>query len=111
MPKQHILRDAAMHLTERLGDLRRTIVLEMGLEVIIHARMPSSALIPFLGTLGSPINPFKQKRGTLFNSRLLGNLACHRTHPFPWAGDKRGAGAAVVPRYCGDLGPGIRCRV
>ena len=36
--------------------------------------MPSSALIPFLGALGSPINPFKQKKGTLFNPRLLGNL-------------------------------------
>ena len=28
----------------------------------IHPRMPSSTLIPFLGGLGSLINPFKQKR-------------------------------------------------
>ena len=27
----------------------------------IFPRMPSSALIPFLGAPGSPINPFKQK--------------------------------------------------
>ena len=36
--------------------------------------MPSSTLIPFLVGLGSLINPFKQKRGTLFHPRLLGNL-------------------------------------
>ena len=35
--------------------------------------MPSSALVPFLGALGSPINPFKQKRAPFFNPRLLGN--------------------------------------
>ena len=38
------------------------------------SRIPNSALIPFFGALGSPINPFQQKRGTLFNPRLLGNL-------------------------------------
>ena len=36
--------------------------------------MPSSTLIPFLGGLGSLINPFKQKKGTLFKPRLLGSL-------------------------------------
>ena len=38
--------------------------------------MPSGALIPSLGSLGPPINPFKQhlsKKGTLFNPRFLGN--------------------------------------
>ena len=38
------------------------------------ARMPSSTLILFLVGLGSLINRFKQKRGTLFHPRLLGNL-------------------------------------
>ena len=36
--------------------------------------MPSSTLIPFLGGLGSLINPFKQKKGTLFKPWLLGSL-------------------------------------
>ena len=36
--------------------------------------MPSSTLIPFFGGLGSLINLCKQRRGTLFNPRLLGNL-------------------------------------
>ena len=40
-----------------------------------QTRMPSSTLIPFLGGLGSLINPFKQKRGTLFKPWLLGSLA------------------------------------
>ena len=31
-------------------------------EPLTPSRMPSSALIPFLGGLGSLINPFKQKR-------------------------------------------------
>ena len=35
--------------------------------------MPSSALVPFFGGLGSLINPFKQK-GTLFNPGLLSIL-------------------------------------
>ena len=45
--------------------------------------MPSSTLIPFFflggggGGLGSLINPFKQKRGTLFKPRLLGSLEVH----------------------------------
>ena len=34
----------------------------MGLAVFPVTRMPSSALFPFLGGLGSLINPFKQKR-------------------------------------------------
>ena len=38
-------------------------------------KMPSRTLIPFLVGLGSLINPSKQKRGTLFHPRLLGNLA------------------------------------
>ena len=36
--------------------------------------MPSSTLIPFLGGLGSLLNPLKQKKGTLFKPRLLGSL-------------------------------------
>ena len=36
--------------------------------------MPSSTLIPFLGGLGSLINPFKQKRAPFFHPRLLGSL-------------------------------------
>ena len=43
--------------------------------------MSGSALIPFLGALGSPINPFKQKRGTLFNPSLLGNLVMALNNP------------------------------
>ena len=38
------------------------------------SRMPSSALSPFLGGLGSLINPFKQKRAPIFKPRLLGSL-------------------------------------
>ena len=34
-------------------------------------------LFPFLGGLGSLINPFKQKRGTLFKPRLLGSLVVY----------------------------------
>ena len=36
--------------------------------------MPSSTLIPFFGWLGSLINPFKQKKGTLSKPWLLGSL-------------------------------------
>ena len=43
-------------------------------EGLSRARMPSSTLIPFLEGLGSLIDPFKQKRGTLFKPRLLGSL-------------------------------------
>ena len=42
--------------------------------VVSYSRMPSSTLIPFLGGIGSLINPFKQKRGTLFKPRFLGSL-------------------------------------
>ena len=36
--------------------------------------LPSSTLIPFLGGLGSLINPFKQERAPLFRPWLLGSL-------------------------------------
>ena len=47
---------------------------ETGIRLVTDSRMPSSTLIPFLGGLGSLINPFKQKRSALFKPRVLGSL-------------------------------------
>ena len=47
-----------------------------GIKSACIARMPSSTLIPFWGGLGSLLNPFKQKRGTLVKPWLLGSLDC-----------------------------------
>ena len=72
----------------------------------------------FLGALGSLLNPFKQKRGTLFHPRLLGSLAKHVG--WGWAADcktgLKGAlpartsllGSPVVPFTPGFLGYGFR---
>ena len=75
------------------------------------SRMPSSALIPFFGApgstingaLGSPINPFKQKRGTLFNPRLLGNLG------FPLSAAMRRFGDAVCCSFQAPATPETPC--
>ena len=58
----------------RLASLGRLYVKSWSLCLIYCPRMRSSALIPFLGALGSLINPFKQKRAPFLIPRLLGNL-------------------------------------
>ena len=57
------------------------------------SRIPSSALIPFLGALGSPINPFKQKRAP---SLILGYWA---TELFICTRDEN-ASPCVWARHC-----------
>ena len=58
--------------------------------------MPSSTLIPFLGVLGSLINPFKQKRAPFFKPRLLGSLVI------------RGLGTRMSRSYSFFEGLGLR---
>ena len=66
-----------------------------GLDSTSCTRMPSSTLIPFLGSLGSLINPFKQKRAPFFS---LGYWAAQCK---PHMGDYENKGPNIDPQIAG----------